>query len=60
MDLMFRMITELVEHKFDWEVFQKEVTHLRILFPEPAMKSGVVSGKYDQGGDRMCTFSVNP
>ena len=60
MDLMFRMITELVEHKFDWEVFQKEVTHLRILFPEPAIEPGAVSGKYYQDGDRTRTFSVNP
>ena len=60
MDLMFRMITELVEHKFDWAASQHEVTNLRILFPEPAIKSGLVSGKYDQDGDRTRTFSVNP
>ena len=48
MDLMSRMITELVEHKFNWEASQQDVTHLRILFPEPAIESGVVSGKYDQ------------
>jgi len=60
MDLMFRMITELVGHKFDRDTSQHEVTHLRILFPEPAIKSGLVSGKYDQDVDRTRTFSVNP
>ena len=57
---MSRMITELVEHKSDCDASQQEATHLRILFPEPAIRSGVVSAKYDQRGDRTCTFSVNP
>ena len=60
MDLMFRMITELVENKFNCDMSQQEVTYMRILFPEPAIKLGVVSGKYDQDGDRTRTLSVNP
>ena len=57
---MSRMISELIDHVSSIGTRLKEVTDLRILFPEPAIKPGVVSGKYDQVGDGTHTFSVNP
>jgi hypothetical protein len=36
------------------------VTYLRTVFPEPAINSGVVSGKENPDGDEILTFPVNP
>ena len=37
-----------------------EVTYLIIVFPEPAINSGVVSDSQDSDDDELFTFSVNP
>ena len=35
-------------------------TYLIMVFPEPAINSGVVSGNEDSEGDVLFTYSVNP
>ena len=48
-------------YKFDRDATHWDlVTHLRILFPEPAIDSGVVSGNSNCDNDQIRTFPVNP
>ena len=48
-------------YKFDMDATRWDlVTHLRILFPEPAINPGVISGNSNCDDDRIRTFSVNP
>ena len=59
-NLISWMITELVEHISSDSTTHREVTHLRILFPEPATNPGVISNNQESDGEEICTFSMNP